>query len=299
MSVLSPGSSKRVFISRSLSGGVFLAPAVALFALFSWWPILWSVLISFQHFSYNPNEKPRWAGLENYRNLLADPNFFVAWKNVLLFVLLALVIGFFLPVALAVMVNELRHVRGLLRLGFYLPAILPVVVISVLWSYLYHPGEGGLFNTLLTPVIGRPVEWFYTDRMAIFAIVIMATWRGAGSTMIIYLAALGGISGDLYEAAEIDGAGLWRRLWHITLPQLLPIMSILLILQVIGTFKIFAEPWIMTKKKTMTIMSYVYEKAFLSMDAGVATAMSMTLFAVLVVLSLVYFRIQKKVLDRL
>ncbi|HPB31744.1 MAG TPA: sugar ABC transporter permease [Candidatus Sumerlaeota bacterium] len=288
-----------MFISRSLSGGVFLAPAVALFALFSWWPILWSVLISFQHFSYNPNEKPRWAGLENYRNLLADPNFFVAWKNVLLFVLLALVIGFFLPVALAVMVNELRHVRGLLRLGFYLPAILPVVVISVLWSYLYHPGEGGLFNTLLTPVNGRPVEWFYTDRMAIFAIVIMATWRGAGSTMIIYLAALGGISGDLYEAAEIDGAGLWRRLWHITLPQLLPIMSILLILQVIGTFKIFAEPWIMTKKKTMTIMSYVYEKAFLSMDAGVATAMSMTLFAVLVVLSLVYFRIQKKVLDRL
>jgi multiple sugar transport system permease protein len=117
--------------------------------------------------------------------------------------------------------------------------------------------------------------------------------------MIIYLAALQGVPSQLYEAAEIDGAGIWQRLWHITLPQILPIMSIILILQVIGTFKVFAEPFIMTKGKTMTIMSFIYEKAFHSINMGVATAMSMTLFVALVILSLVYFHVQKRVLSRL
>jgi len=266
--------------------------------MFSWWPICWSVAISFQDYSINPNQPSSWVGLENYRYLFDDPNFYVAWRNVLMFVGLALVIGYFIPVMLAILINELRHVQGLFRLGYYLPAILPVVVISLIWKYLYNPGPGGLFNTLLLPVGIGPVEWFFTDPMAIFSIVIMTTWRGAGSTMIIYLAALQGIPAQLYEAAEIDGASIWRRLWHITLPQLLPIMSIILILQVIATFKVFAEPFIMTKNKTMVIMSYIYEKAFHSLNMGVATAMSMTLFIVLVILSMFYFYMQRKVLSK-
>ena len=280
------------------SGASFLAPAVLFFALFSWWPIIWNVIISFQDFSINPNKKTVWIGLQNYRDLFADPNFSAAWRNVLLFVFLALLIGYFVPIMLAILINEMRHAKGLLRLGYYLPAILPVVVISLIWKFLYHPGPGGLFNTILRQFDLGPVGWFYTDYMAIFSIVIMATWRGAGATMIIYLAALQGISPDLYEAAEIDGASIHHRLWHITLPQLLPIMSILLILQVIGTFKIFAEPFIMTKGKTMTIMSFIYEKAFHSMNMGIATAMSMILFVTLVALSLFYFFMQKKVLSK-
>ena len=287
------------FYNARIAGPSFLFPAILFFLVFSWIPIVWSVIISFQHYSVNPDEAPSWAGLENYRYLFNDPSFYAAWRNVLLFVILALLIGYFIPVILAILVNEMRRCQGLLRLGYYLPAILPVVVISLIWKYLYHPGTGGLFNTLLHPLGIGPVEWFFTDTMAIFSIVIMATWRGAGATMIIYLAALQGVPSQLYEAAEIDGAGIWQRLWHITLPQILPIMSIILILQVIGTFKVFAEPFIMTKGKTMTIMSFIYEKAFHSINMGVATAMSMTLFVALVILSLVYFHVQKRVLSRL
>ena len=283
---------------KKVAGPSFLLPAVLLFCLFSWWPICWSVVISFQHYSINPNIPTTWAGLENYQFLFDDPNFYTAWKNVLLFVFLALVIGYFIPVMLAILINEIRHAQGLLRLGYYLPAILPVVVISLIWKYLYNPGPGGLFNTILRPFGIGPVEWFFTDNMAIFAIVIMTTWRGAGSTMIIYLAALQGIPSQLYEAAEIDGASIWNRLWHITIPQLLPIMSIILILQILNTFKVFTEPFIMTRGKTTTIMTFIYEKAFHSFNMGVATAMSMTLFIVLLTLSLVYFYLQKKVLSK-
>ncbi|MCX7000366.1 MAG: sugar ABC transporter permease [Candidatus Sumerlaeota bacterium] len=286
------------FYQTRLSGISFLTPAVILFATFAWLPILWSVVISFQHFSINPNEKSTWAGFQNYKDLFEDPTFMTAWGNVLLFVGLALVIGYFIPVILAILINEIRHAKGVLRLGYYLPAILPVVVISLIWKFLYHPGEGGMFNTLLRPFGIGPVKWFFTDHMAIFSIVIMATWRGAGATMIIYLAALQGIPPELYEAAEIDGASIGRRLWHITLPHILPIMSILLILQVIGTFKVFAEPFIMTRGKTMTIMSFIYEKAFHSLNMGVATAMSMMLFVTLVLLSFAYFYLQRKVLSR-
>lgn len=284
--------------SRWISSTTFLAPAVIFFALFSWWPIIWSFVISFQEYNISPNIPSKWVGFENYRDLFSDRNFYRAWRNVIMYVGMALVIGFFVPVVLAILINELRHIRGFLRLSYYLPAILPVVVISLIWKYLYHPGPGGFFNTLLHPVTEEPIRWFYTDPLAIFAMVIMTTWRGAGATMIIYLAAIGGIPSQLYEAAEIDGASIWRRLWHITIPELVPIMSIILILQMLGTFKIFAEPYIMTKGKTVTVMTYIYEKAFHSMDPGVATAMSMTLFAALVILSVVYFYVQKKVLAK-
>ncbi len=279
-------------------GASFLVPAVLLFTFFSWWPIIWSVFISFHYYSVNPNEPMRWVGLENYRELLQDPNFAIAWRNVLLFVVLALIIGYFIPIILAILINEVRHTRGFLRLGFYLPTILPVVVVSLIWKFIYDPGQSGLFNTILRPFGVGPVQWLFTDNMAIFSIVIMATWKGAGGTMIIYLAALQGVPSQLYEAAEIDGAGIWHRLWHITLPQLLPIMSIIFILQIIGTFKIFAEPWIMTGGKTVTIMSYFYQNAFNCLDMGRATAMGMTLFITLVMLSLVYFYVQRKVLAR-
>ena len=288
----------REFYQTKLAGVSFLTPAVICFAIFSWLPILWSVIISFQHFSINPNEKSTWAGFQNYKDLFEDPTFMTAWGNVILFVVLALIIGYFVPVILAILINEIRHARGFLRLGYYLPAILPVVVISLIWKFLYYPGEGGMFNTLLRPFGIGPVKWFFTDRLAIFSIVIMATWRGAGATMIIYLAALQGIPSELYEAAEIDGASIGRRLWHITLPHMLPIMSIILILQVIGTFKVFAEPFIMTRGKTMTIMSFIYEKAFHSLNMGMATAMSMMLFVTLVLLSFAYFYLQRKFLSR-
>ena len=284
------------YYNRNIAGPSFLVPAIILFALFSWWPISWSMVISFM--DYNVNQPSGWVGLENYRFLLDDPSFPIAWRNVIMFVGLALIIGFFIPVILAITINEMRHLKGFLRLGYYLPAILPVVVISLIWKYLYNPGPGGLFNTILQPFGIGPVHWLFTDPMAIFSMVIMTTWRGAGSTMIIYLAALQGIPSQLYEAAEIDGASIWKRIQHITLPQILPIMSIILILQMLNTFKVFAEPWIMTKGKTVTIMSFIYEKAFHSMNMGVATAMSMTLFAALILLSLIYFYIQKKVLSK-
>ena len=273
----------------------FVLPAFILFCVFSWWPIIRGFIISFQ--KYHPTKIPTWCGLDNFKVLFDDPLFFTAWWNVIYFVFLALLIGYFVPIVLAITINEMRHLRSYFRIGYYLPAILPLVVVAIMWKWFYRPQEG-LFNYFLN-IIHLPVQgWLNDPHLAMFSIVLMATWKGAGATTIIYLASLQSIPEDLYEAAEIDGASLLRRIWHITLPQISPVMLIILILQIIGTFQVFAEPFIMTdggpNNATLTVMLLIYRYAFKYYDMGVAAAMGLTLFIVLLVFTIIYFRITKK-----
>lgn len=282
-----------------VSALLFLLPAVALFAAFSWYPIVRGFLYSFQDIPWNPRAAPTWVGAANFRAVLSDPAFAVAWRNVAVYVLLGVVIGFPVPIALAIALNELRRGRAFFRLALYLPVILPLVVATHIWKMLCHP-EIGVFDALLTQLGLSPVRWLNNPWLAMPTIVLMTTWKYAGQTTLIYLAALQGIPPQLHEAAAIDGAGPWRRLWSITLPQLRFIMVLVLLLQLIYTCQIFTEPFLMTQGgpataanphgATLTVLLHIYNRAFGGAGGGLgqAAAASTVLFGVLVIFSVLY-----------
>lgn len=280
---------------HNLAAYLFLLPALLVFATFSWYPIVRGFVISFQRIDLRT--APTWIGLDNFRLVLNDPLFFIAWRNTLQFAGLGLLLGYLLPVVLAIAVNEMRHGRGYFRLAFYLPVILPPMVAVILWKWLYDPGSG-LANSALE-LIGLPGQpWLQSPRTAMISLVILSTWANAGGTMLLYLAALQGIPAHLYDAAEIDGANVWQRLRHITLPQLRVVMLILLILQIIGTMQVFTEPYVMTDggpvNATLTVLVLLYRYAFRYGNFGAASALGLMLFAVLVCFSLIYLWLTRR-----
>jgi multiple sugar transport system permease protein len=176
--------------------------------------------------------------------------------------------------------------------------IIPPVVAVLLWKTFYRPDEAGLFNTVLGWIGLGPFQWLNDGTMVIPAIVVQATWAHFGTAVIIYLATLMTIRTELYEAAEIDGAGILRRLWHVTLPQMRSILLIMALLQLIATFQVFTEPYIMTgggpENRSLTILLLIYRYAFVSGDYGRATALSLLLAIALSVLSAVYLWVTRR-----
>ena len=278
---------------------LFLLPALVVYAVFAWYPIVKEFVVSFQ--SYDLLTGGRWVGLRNYQYVLSDPYFWTMWRNTLEFTGIALVLGFLCPLALALAVNEIRHGRSYFRTAFYLPVILPPLVVVFLWGWFFDV-DNGLLNGLLRAVGFQGLQWIQSPQQAMPSLVLVATWSAAGGTMLIYLAALQGIPASLYEAAEIDGASLWQRLRHITLPQLRIILLILLILQIIATMQVFTEPFVLTdggpNYATTTVLLQIYNYAFTSQDFGAASALGVMLFGALVVLSLLYVGVTRRVARR-
>ncbi|HXR66193.1 MAG TPA: sugar ABC transporter permease [Ktedonobacteraceae bacterium] len=283
---------------HNLSGYLFLLPALLIFALFVWYPIIQGFIMSFQ--SIDMINPPAWVGWENYRQVLTDPLFAVAWRNTLAFTLYALLFGYMIPVILALVINEMRHGKAFFRLVFYLPVMLSPIVTVFLWRWIYNP-DSGLLNALLSLVHIPGGLWLENPGTALPSLMVVATWSSAGSTMLIYLAGLQGVPASLYEAAEIDGASLWRRLWSITLPTIRPIMLLMLILQIIGTMQVFIEPFTITNggpvNSTTSVLLLIYNYAFQNADFGGASALGVMLFLVLAVFALIYMRMTNSLIQ--
>jgi multiple sugar transport system permease protein len=254
--------------------------------------------MSVQH--TNLVQPAKWVGLDNFRTVLNDPLFPIAVKNTAYFALLALIFGFPIPLAAAVLMSEARRFRGLYSALAYLPVVIPPVVAVLLWKTFYDASSTGVFNTVLGWLHLGPYPWLQSPTWAMPSLVMESTWANAGATVIIYLAALTGVNRELYEAAGVDGAGLWHKVWHITLPQLRGVLLVTLILQIIGTAQVFLEPFLFTSggptNSTMTIMLLIYNYAFgnsLGGDYGAATALSLMLALFLAILSLLYLRVTR------
>ena len=282
----------------SLSTLVFLVPLLLVFGIFSWIPIGRAVVMSYQE--TNLVTPATFVGLQNFRDVLADPLLWTAVKNTLYFALLALLFGYPVPLIAAVLMSEVRRFKGLYSALAYLPVVIPPVVAVLLWKFFYDASPNGVFNTILGTVGIGPVSWLQDSGSAMPALVLEATWAAAGGTVIIYLAALTGVSTDLYEAAEIDRASIWRKIWHVTLPQLRGVLLITFILQIVGTSQVFLEPFLFTgggpANSTITILLLIYDYAFansLGGEYGAATALSIMLAVVLGILSAVYFRLTR------
>lgn len=281
-----------------LSTLLFLLPMLLIFGIFSWWPIVRSVVMSFQH--TNLVSPPVWVGWDNFVQVANDPLFWTAVGNTAWFALLALILGYPIPLIAAVLMSEVKRAKGLYSALAYLPVVVPPVVAVLLWKFFYDARPTGVFNTMLGWVGIPPQPWIQDATQAMPSLVVEATWAAAGGTIIIYLAAITGVAPELYDAAEVDGASIWRKIWHVTLPQLRGVLLITLILQIIGTAQVFLEPFLFTGggpvNSTVTILLLIYRYAFqnsLGGDYGAATALSLMLAAFLAVLSLVYFRLTK------
>ncbi len=277
---------------------VFMLPMLVIFGVFSWGPIVESVVMSLQKTNFVA--APAFVGVDNFLAVFRDPLFPQAVANTGWFALLALIFGYPLPLVVAVLMSEVRRLRGLFSVLAYLPVIVPPVVAALLWKIFFDASPHGVFNTILGWAHIPPQPWIQSASTAMPSIVLEATWAAAGGTVIIYLAALTSVSPELYDAAEVDGAGIWQKIWHVTLPQLRPVLLITFVLQIIGTAQVFLEPFLITQggpvNSTLTILQLIFRYAFQNstgLGYGQATALSILLALFLALFSFVYFRITK------
>jgi multiple sugar transport system permease protein len=285
-------------LRQSASTFLFLVPLLVIFGVFSWLPILRAVVMSVQ--DTNLVSDPTFVGLDNFVRVWNDPLFWTAVKNTLWFALLALVFGYPVPLILAVLMSTVRKRRGLYSALAYLPVVVPPVIAVLLWKFFFDGSPTGVFNTILSWFGVEAQPWLQSAATAMPSLVLEATWANMGATVIIYLAALVAVPTELYDAAEVDGAGLLRKVWHVTVPQLRGVLLVTLILQIIGTAQVFLEPFLFTAggpaNATMTVLLLIYKYAFqnsLGGDYGSATALSLMLAVFLAIFSAVYFRLTR------
>jgi multiple sugar transport system permease protein len=282
-------------LRNNLSAHGFLIGAVLCFALFSWYPMVREFIMSFQK---TRRGQTTWVGWDNLIRIWHDPAFWQAWRNTFYFTILALVLGFAVPFFVALLLNEFRHGQSYLRILVYLPVMLPPVASVLLFKYLYNPSFG-LFDAVLRNLHLPTSAWLNSPSTAMPSVVIAATWMNMGSAVLIYLAALQSIPGELYEAAELDGAGLWRRIRHVTIPQTRLILSLMLLLQIIATMQVFTEPYLLTggdgpQGSTTTVVYLIYNYAFNFNNFGSAAALGVVMLLVLVGFSGLYVRLSRE-----
>src|SRR6478735_1574262 len=282
------------FRGGGLSALIFMLPLLVVFGAFSWYPIVKTVLMAFQH--TNLVEAPTWVGFDNFSAVIHDPQTPIAVRNTAYFALLALIFGYPIPLAAAVLMSEVRRRRGWYSVLAYLPVVIPPVVAVLLWKTFYDASSVGVFNTILGWVHLGPYPWLQSQSWAMPSLVLESTWANAGATVIIYLAALTAVSPELYEAASVDGAGVLRKVWHVTLPQIRGVLLLTMILQIIGTAQVFLEPFLFTSggpnNSTLTVLLLIYNYAFansLGGDYGMAAALSLMLAAFLAVFTAGYY----------
>jgi len=283
-------------VQRNVAAWGFLVGAVLCFSFFSWYPIVREIIMSFQKPIYGGGYA--WAGWLNYKIITHDPTFWLAWRNTFEFTVLALVVGFAVPFFVAILLNELRHARGYLRVLVYLPVMLPPASALLLFAYFYNP-QYGLFNDILHTLHLPTSQWVLQPgtgfvSTAMISVVIASTWMNMGGATLIYLAALQNIPGELYEAAELEGAGLFRRIRHVTIPQTRLILIMLLMLQVVATMQMFVESFVLTNggggvgNNTLSVVMLIYQYAFELSGASnynAASALGVILMLVLALFS--------------
>ena len=270
---------------------VCLSPWILQFAVLIAGAMVFSLYLSFNKTDlltgYN------WIGLGNYGQLLQDPLFPKALTVTAIYSFGAVPLNTILAMVIALMLNQDVKVRGVWRTLYYMPSIVSGVAVSIIWAWMFNP-RFGLINAGLTSIgISNPPRWIFSEEWALPAFIIMSMW-GAGSNMLLYLAGLQGIPTPLYDAAKVDGANAFRRFLNVTLPMLSPTIFFNLIMNVIGSFQVFTQSYIMTQggpnNATLTMVLFLYRKAFQQFRHGYASAIAWVLFAIIMALTILVLR---------
>jgi multiple sugar transport system permease protein len=282
----------RVELRRVSWGLFFISPWIIGFLAFTLYPVLASFYFSFTDFNVI-NFSPNWIGLDNYVELATyDKRFWLSLINTLKYVGILIVLATVLDIFAALLLN--LKVRGLsvYRTFLFLPVVIPSVAAIMSWIWILNP-KHGLINGLLKAVGIEGPYWLASPRTALLSLALVAVWS-SGRAILIYLAGVEDIPRHLYEAAEIDGANAWRRMWHVTLPLLTPQLLFNVVTLLIFSMQEFAAPFIMTKggpaNSTLLYSLHLYRRAFLDLSMGYASAMAWILFVIIFALTLLLFR---------
>lgn len=277
------------YFSKQAAAYMFLLPAVLVFGLFAWYPIFRAFQMSFQDVKLGGTSVD--IGWDNYELMKLDPARKIVWENSLEFAMWSILLGYAVPIIVAVLAREMRIAKGFFRIVYFLPTVVPISIAVIVWRFLYDP-DAGFLNELLGTFGIKGQLWLKDVKLAKPSIVMMMTWGSFGATALIYLSSILDIPSELYEAAELDGASPWARIQHVTFPHLRPVMSILFVIQILAVVQVFTEPFLLTKgtpgRETLTPVMHIYNRAFLRADLGYAAAWSVVLVVVLMVFSIIY-----------
>ena len=286
---------------RGVTAVLMSAPALVGLTLFVAVPFLFAVGLSFTNLRLGSPLPLEWVGIEQFRRIFSDPSFKRALLNNALFALLVVPLQTTLALLLALLLN--RRLRGmvLFRTLFFLPVVFPLSLVAVVWMLIYAPGPNGMMNAfleLLSFGAWTPRDFLHDPRLALPAIMLTSLWQGAGFQMVILLAGLQTISSELYEAAAIDGAGRWQRLWHVTLPQLRNSLIFVLLVTTILAFRLFDQVQIMTQggphDATTSVMFEAVQAAFDRQQVARGAAMTVVLFLVVLLISVLQRRVARQ-----
>ena len=287
-----PHTTRRVL--ENVEAWLFLLPATAVLVVFHFFPIIYAFFVSLLRWNMIDPVRP-FVGAENYVRLASDEKFLTALSNTTYYAVVSVAAALPLALLFAVLLN--RRIAGLswYRTAFFIPYVTPLAAGAMAWGWLYHPDRFGLLNYLLDKVGVPPQQWLLDPNQAMPAIIAVAVWSSLGRDVVIFLAGLQNIGADYYEAAQIDGATAWQLFRHITLPLLSPTTYFLIVISMIGAFKVFALPLFLTGggplDRTLTIVYSIYQQGFQYFRMGYASAQAYALFAIILFITLVQRRL--------
>ncbi|MGE5118322.1 MAG: carbohydrate ABC transporter permease [Betaproteobacteria bacterium] len=275
--------------TRALAAWIFVAPALAVIVVFFALPVAAGLALSFTDFdlyALADLANLRFAGLDNYRQVLALPLFWKSLVNTLYFVAVGVPLSIALSLGFAALLQSpLARFKPLFRTALFAPVVTTLVAVAVIWRYLFHV-RYGLLNEWLGALDIDPIDWLGDPHWAMPSIILFALWKGFGANMIIFVAALQAIPAELYEAARIDGASRWRQFVDVTVPLLGPTLFLVSVLTMAGYFQLFAEPYVMTQggplQSTVSVLYLMYEEGFRWWNLGRASAVAFLLFALMI-----------------
>ena len=279
----------------------FVAPALFVIGVFFVLPVIAALLLSltdFDLYALADLSNLRFVGLRNYVETLHTPLFWEALGNTLYFVGVGVPLSMLVSLSAALLLDsKLARWKSFFRTALFAPVVTTVVAVAVIWRYLFNT-RYGLVNYALTTFGFAPIDWLGDAQWSMPTIILFAVWKNFGYNMIILLAGLQAIPTELHEAARIDGASLWQRLRHVTLPMLAPTLLLVAIITIAGYFQLFAEPYVMTRggplRSTTSVLYYMYEEGFRWWNLGRASAIAFLLFALILAVTAVLLRFARR-----
>ncbi|MVA74432.1 ABC transporter permease subunit [Auraticoccus sp. F435] len=289
--LLPPATTRR---QQAVNGWLFIAVPVLLFIAFFAIPIVAALVLSLTDYAIIGDFE--FVGLDNYTRIFGDSFFWIALRNTAYYTALYVPLGIAVALGSALLLNRDARAARIFRTLFYIPVVSSTVATASIWFWLLNP-QYGVFNVVLGWFGIDGPAWLYESAWAMPAIVVMSVWAGFGANMVIFLGGLQGVPRDLYEAARIDGANAWQQFRHVTLPGISRVMFLVSTLQIIGAFQVFDQAFILTKggpgNSTVTMVYYIFDRGFDSLEMGYASALSFVLFLIIMVFSLINARVNK------
>ncbi|MFU2221461.1 carbohydrate ABC transporter permease [Streptococcus pluranimalium] len=274
---------------ESIMGYLFLSPAMIILGLFLFLPTLLSIYYAFTNYYLLTPDATTFIGLANFKKLFSDPLFMTSLKNIGQFVIFIIPLQLGLALSLALLVNNKRKSTIFFKIAFFAPVVMSLVVVSVLWLVLLNPSSG-LINSMLGILGIDPQPFLTSPKQAMYVIIVVSAWQGAGYQMLIFLAGLQNIPSSLYEAASIDGASKWKQFLNITLPMLKPTSILILTTTLIDAFKLVIQPMVMTQggplNSTLTPVYYIYRTGFTDRSVGYASSITVVFGAIIIIFTL-------------